>query len=324
MTFARRNLTIRSLAIAIATSLLAIFTPMASAQTAGDPQAPPEEMAGVISHPTQPFPDLPAEQQQYLEQVLDYWQQTSNQVKRYECDFHRWEYDSDLVNYRDPQTQQLAAAVKAAGTIRFAGPDKARYETTAAYKFAGPDKEYELIDEEISLERWITDGSHIYEFDFENKKIYETAIPPEMRGPGGLDRSPIPFLFGADKAKILKRYWVRVITPKGTEDEYWLEAFPKRAEDAQNYSRLEIILAKEDFLPKALHMYSPQYDPSKNDFGARHFTFQNRKVNSGIAVVKDFLGVFVRPQLPIGQGWKWVPRMVPGNSQADANPDELR
>ena len=177
------------------------------------------------------------------------------------------------------------------------------------------------MDEISHKERWVTDGEYIYDFDFEKKRLYETEIPAEMRGEQGLERSPIPFLFGANKELILNRFWVRVITPPTAKGEYWLEAFPKRAEDAQNYSRIEIILAESDFLPKGLHMYSPQYNPEKNNFASRYFAFENRKMNSGLSGMQNFFGNFVRPTLPIGQGWKRVPRMSPEASQADGNPN---
>jgi TIGR03009 family protein len=283
-----------------------------AAQLRQQPPGAALQQAAAVQQPQRPFPELSAKDQKYLEHILDYWQQTSQQVKQYECDFQRFEYDTAFVDYRDPTTNQLAAAMVGVGTIRFAQPDKARYETTELYKFTKPGEEYKKVEGIEALERWITDGKKIYDFDFKDKRIYETEIPVEMRGPQGLDRSPIPFLFGANKSLILNRYWVRVIQPKGAEKEYWLEAYPKRAEDAQNYSRVEIILDEADFLPKGLHMYSPQYDPKKNNFSSRYISFQNRKVNNQLSKIQNFMGVFVRPQLPIGQGWKRVPRMNPG------------
>lgn len=268
-----------------------------------------------------PFPPLPAEQEQYRDELLAYWQQSSEQIKQYTADFQRYEYDTEIVNYRDPQSNQLAAHSIGQGQIRYSSPDKGYYETTQIWDFAAPPKapgeeaEFKLREGEQHHERWICDGRNIYEYDFESKRLYETEIPAEMQG-DGLANSPLPFLFGANKQQLLSRYWVRVITPAGTENEYWLEAWPKRVDDARNYSRIEIIIAQEDFLPKAMHIYSPQYDPQKNNFASRYFAFENRQVNGALAKFKDFGGFFVRPQTPVLGGWQRVKRSALQQQQA--------
>ena len=264
-----------------------------------------------MSQPQQPFADPSPEEAQYLDQFLDYWEHSSAQVRQYICEFRRFEYDSEAVNYRDPATNRLAAARVATGEIRFASPDKGYYETTQIWEFEAPpqtpgtDAKYTLMDENISKEKWICDGRHVYEFDFSQKRLNETEIPQEMQG-AGIIESPIPFLFGAKKSQILERYWVRVIPKPEVNDEYWFEAYPKRIEDARLYSRIEVILDRQDFLPKAMHLYSPQYDPKKGNEQSRYFAFENRKVNDSLARVKDFFGYFVRPQTPITGGWKRV------------------
>ena len=171
------------------------------------------------------FP-LPADEQQYIEQVLDYWQQTSDKVKHYKCNFLRYEYDTGLVNIRDQQTNQLYAFQQAAGEIRFAAPDKARFETTKVFKFTGPPKEqggnatyeplkgYSMWGRTIN-ECWVCTGQSVFSFDFEQKARLEEKIPPQLQG--NVAESPLPFLFGAKKDDIMKRYWVRYI-PKYKTD----------------------------------------------------------------------------------------------------------
>ena len=292
-----------------------------NAQLAAEQQAAQQRVA------QRPFPQLPPEQEKYLHNLLDYWQQSSDQVKQYICDFQRFEYDTEIVNYRDAQSNQLAAHSIATGQIRYAAPDRGYFETTGMMDFKAPPKapgqeaEYERRDTSGPLEKWICDGRNIYEFDFDAKRLYETEIPKTMQG-DGLANSPLPFLFGANKALLLDRYWVRVITPEGATNEYWLEAFPKRVEDARTYSKIEIIIAEEDFLPKAMHMYSPQYDPKKNNYGSRYFAFGNRRVNAKSSQIQDFFGIFVRPQTPITGGWKRVTRTA--LEQQQATRDSLR
>ena len=98
-----------------------------------------------------------------------------------------------------------------------------------------------------------------------------------------------------------------------------MELFPKRIEDSRMYSKIELVIAKDDFLPKAMHMFSPQYDPAKGNESSQYFTFENRQVNNQLDKLNDFFRVFVSPRLP-GLGWKRVARRV-GSNQATAPPE---
>lgn len=273
------------------------------------------------------FP-LNAEHTKYVEQLLDLWERTSRDVKKYKCKFQRYEYDTGIVGYRDPQTNVLAAHSRAYGEIRFAAPDRARFETTSILDFkARPQKPGEQPTyvqrpngNNDVLERWVCDGKTIYNFDFEQKRLYENAIPKDLQG--DLANSPLPFVFGANKKQILERYWVRSITPTNAKDEYWLEITPKRIEDARNYKRIEIILAKQDFLPKAMHLYLPQYDPSNGNYDSRYFLFEDRQANGQLDKITDWLGNFIKPRLPLFGGWKTVKGQM-GQEQA-AVPPSLR
>lgn len=248
-----------------------------------------------------------AAEENYRNQILDYWQESSGKIRNYKCAFRRYTTDTSIVNHRDPQTQRISAAEIATGSIFFAAPQHGRYETEQVWSFAAPPKnpgeepDYQLEEADAFQTKWICDGNMIYEFDFEQKRLYDTEIPKHMQGPEGLAASPIPFLFGAKKDLLLQRYWVRVITPKGTKGEYWLEVYPKRAEDARNYSKVEVIISENDFLPKAMCLYSPQYNPAKGNFAKMQFEFYDRKVNT-----LTLEGLFGRPSKPIG--WTRQPR----------------
>ncbi len=170
----------------------------------------------IVQQPQRPFPELPPNEAEYLEKFLDYWQQSSQQVKQYVCEFRRYEYDSSIVNYRDPATTQLAAHSIAVGEIRYAEPDKGYYQTSQIWDFKSPpaapgaEAEYKQRSGDGEQEKWICDGRNVYEFDFGNKRLYESEIPKELQGEG-IVNSPIPFLFGANKQQIMERYWVRVV-----------------------------------------------------------------------------------------------------------------
>ena len=275
-----------------------------------------------VSQPVRPFAELSPRDQKYVEDILDYWQQESDTIKLYQCDFRRLMYDNGVVNYRDPKTGELAAASVALGKIRYAHPGNASYETTNIGKFVGPGKDYEPVNNEKLKEKWITDGNGIYEFDYEAKRLYETILPQHMRGAGAVQNSPIPFLFGANKREILNRYWVRVITPKTAQNQYWLEAWPKKAEDAQNYQKIEIVLSSQPMLPVAIHMYLPGYNPAQNNYSSVKIMFSKGDANATLSVVKNWMGNFVKPRTPLG--WKKVPRQAMTGGSVGASPDIKR
>ncbi|MEM7455069.1 MAG: hypothetical protein AAF456_12030 [Planctomycetota bacterium] len=251
------------------------------------------------------FPISP-EEQQYIEELLDYWQASSRQINRSKWEFERWDYDPEWCAQRDPETGHLMAFNYAKGEIRFASPDQGRFDTTESWEFfvnENQQPDYRQRDGDTSRERWICDGQAIYQFDYVNQRIYQTDIPQELQGQG-LINSPLPFfLFGANRVQILERYWIRVITPQGVEDEYWLEAWPKRIEDARNYKKLEVVISRNDFLPASLHIFAQNYDEQRNPV-SRVFKFDNRVVNDFGSGVQDFLGHFVRPRVPLG--WRLV------------------
>lgn len=266
------------------------------------------------------FP-LPSDQEKYVSDLLDYWQKSSEQVKRSTCDFTRRDYSPDFCNYRDPANNHLVPYSMSLGKINFAAPDKGRYETEEVWDFeappevAGQEPKYKQRDIKENSEKWICDGIAIYQFDYGKKRLYETPIPPELQGKG-LVNTPLPFfLFGADKNLIMERYWIRPVTPAGVDDAYWLEAYPKRIEDARTYKKLEIIISRDDFLPASLVMYVSNYDPVMNP-ASRSFEFSNRKINSHLDAIRDFFAMFRKPATP--PFWKRVV-LNPTDSTNQAN-----
>ena len=134
---------------------------------------------------------------------------------------------------------------------------------------------------------------------------------------GNVAESPLPFIFGAEKKVIQERYWVRSATPEGVQDEYWLELYPKRIQDARTYSKIELVIARKDFLPSAMHLYSANYDPARGDETSTYFQFQDRELNNQLFKLQDFFGAFVRPSVPLG--WKRVDTQVESSPrQADS------
>ena len=84
------------------------------------------------------------------------------------------------------------------------------------------------------------------------------------------------------------------------------------------YSKVELILSAKDFMPVAMHMYSPNYNPAKNNFSSQYFFFENRKVNGQLSIFQDkILKSFVKPVMP--PTWRTVKRQL-GQEQSAAVP----
>lgn len=280
--------------------------------------------------PVQPdFLPLAPDHEQYLGQLLDHWEKTSSQIERLTCEFQRWDYDPTYCNWRDPRDNRLAAYRIVRGKIQYGAPDKADSQALEIWEFAGTkdnanvEAHYNRNEAPEARERWMCDGKAIHEFDFHNKKLYEVEIPPEMQG-AALSQSPLPFLFGAKRTEMQDRFWMRVSTPPGVQDEYWIEAWPKRKEDAVNYQRVEIVIAAVDFLPKSIHIYSRDYDEKSSPI-SHHFEFADKLVNDRLSGIRDFFGAFIRPSTPIGWERVQLNRMGgPRGVSADASSDPAR
>jgi TIGR03009 family protein len=176
-----------------------------------------------------PFQLTPKEAQE-LEAVLLKWQQHSQQIKSFTCSLKRWE--------RDDVFQKTTIGV---GDLKYSAPDNGLYRVK-------DEKTGEMLD------HWVCDGQSIYEFNYPKKEVIQRILPANMRGQAIAD-GPLPFIFGADAAKLKQRYWMRLREPpKGQEGKICIEAFPRTQQDAANFRRAELLLAPESMLPYALQI----------------------------------------------------------------------
>ena len=53
------------------------------------------------------------------------------------------------------------------------------------------------------------DGKSVFEYRHQDKHLVERPIPKELQGQSIVD-GPLPFLFGAEAAKLKARYWLRI------------------------------------------------------------------------------------------------------------------
>ncbi len=277
------------------TTLAWMFVLVAASAASGQQQFGPRVADAQQQQRPQGAPDwfpLHPELQKHTDGVLDFWEFHSGKIERYRSDFERWEYDRANFHPVMPQTYST-------GRIMYAQPDKGLFEVTAlrqGQKQADGTIAYD-VQKATEFEKWICDGTTIFEFDHRNKQLIERALPPEMQGKQIVE-GPLPFLFGAKRAQIEERYWVRINPEK--KDVFWLEAVPKKRDDAANFKQIDIVIPDDtEFLPKAIILHHRGGTQTT-------FEFKNRETNWNEALEKLAIWnrAFFNPATP--SGWKRV------------------
>jgi TIGR03009 family protein len=247
------------------------------------------------------FP-LAAPEQARVDQILDYWEHHTAKIKTYQCKFIRQNYDFVFGNKEKPKSVDV-------GTIRYNSPDKGlmRVDKTYDVNPQATDPKQQYVQQDVQFgEYWVCDGESVYQFDARTKVLTETKLAPEMRGKAIAD-GPLPFLFGAKADTMKQRYWIREVTPKDNpQGEYFLEATPKRQEDAANFDQLLVRLAldKGQLFPRAMQVDKKQAKVV--------YQFQDHTANDTLHRVQGFLDSFVRPKTPLGwtkvvEDWNGAP-----------------
>lgn len=244
------------------------------------PQPGPSQVAP--RQPMAPF-QLTAHQEAELNRALKVWEQSSSQVKTFECGFHRFTYDPTFGRPDQPLVDK--------GELKYSSPDK------GSFKIEGP-----------RAEHWICDGVSIFEYKFKDKQLVEHRLPPELRGKAIAD-GPIPFIFGANAEKLKQRYFLRLTTPAEKHgQEIWLEAYPRYQQDAANFQKADLILTVKNMQPFAVQVYKP------GGVQREVYQFESIEVNQ-----KDLLrflkGDPFMARLP-GMDWKHVVEEAPVATEA--------
>lgn len=259
--------------------------------------------------PKAPF-KLTAEQEKQVDDALQTWEQKSEKINTFKCQFDRWDYDT---TFGDPALKYLKA--EGHGEIKYKAPDHGKYRVTnmadVVLKPAaqpGEPAQSERVDRDAKeLEHWVCDGDSIYEYAPKDKQLIQHKLPPEMRGKS-ISEGPLPFIFGAKADQIKRRYFVRLITPAQLENtEVWLEAWPRYQIDAANFQRVWIILSAADFVPQAMQIFLPGELKAPLNSSRTAYRFDKQIINDPFVILK---GDFLAPITPIG--WKKVVQ-EPGN-----------
>jgi TIGR03009 family protein len=271
------------------------------------PQAQAQAPAAAL--PAQPPAGFQLNQLQLamLNQVLNVWQAQSAKINTFKCSFERWEYNKAFGPKVDNEEAPLN---KCAGVVSYSRPDKGSFQITEIRPFkltpaapgqapGAPAKGDWVKDPNAIGEHWVCDGEAIYEYRHHQKQLVERTIPPQLRGQAIVD-GPLPFLFGADAAKLKARYWLRVEQQQDPSI-VWITARPRFKEQAADFSKVEVMLDRERLLPRAMQVHLP--DESRHVY---MFDIANASVNDRLAVLKSF---FERPRVPYG--YKRVVEQMP-------------
>lgn len=270
--------------------------PLAAPRPPAGPQAP-QRVATVPPQPQVPAPPqvpppLSPQEQAALDQLLAAWEARSAAVRTWSCTFYKWEYD-DVWGPVGPDGKKLASK-ECTGTLKYGAPDKGLFRVETTKQWNAEKREFEVLGSDAG-DHWICNGESIYQFDHPNRVLKETRLPPEMRG-AAISDGPLPFVFGAKAETLKKRYWMRIITPQGSRDQIWLEALPRFQADAQNFSKVELMLQTRDLMPFAIRMYLP----GGKQRDVYQFAPQNNFINQALDMIRDF----AKPMTPLG--YKYV------------------
>jgi TIGR03009 family protein len=241
---------------------------------------------------------LNALQQAELDVVLDLWETKSAEVNTFHCPFERLEYNQAFgPGPNVPLFHNL-------GELSFEKPDKGSFQITEVRKWVPqPGQAGQFLKDPSAVgEHWVCDGKNIYEYRHQQKQLVVRPIPANLQGKAIMD-GPLPFLFGAEAAKLKARYWLRLDENYGREnpDYVLVDALPRFQSDAANYSRVQVILDRHKMLPSAMQVHLPNRD--RNVYT---FDLEKAKVNSIWQQVKSW---FAPPELR--PGWQRVVEEMP-------------
>lgn len=245
-------------------------------------------------------------EQTFLNQVLDQWEEQSSKVNTFHCQFTRLVYDPVFGPGKDPGTGIDRHKLEEQGELSYQKPDKGSFhiKSTKAWDAA---KAIHIANSAIIGEHWVCNGKAVFEYKTETKQLVERTLPPELQGTNIVD-GPLPFLFGAEAAKLKERYWLR-IDPRSAKNQIRLVAMPKRKSDAANYRYVELMLDKQRMMPIAMQVHHP--DESRAVYT---FDLDGAQVNGRMAQLWNQL--FQSPRTPFG----WTRVVDPQATQQLAQP----
>lgn len=213
-----------------------------------------------------------------LESLLQTWSQKSAQIQKLQGTHHRFVYD-----------KVFQVEKRAMGAFYYEAPGKGRIDLKPVTIGKGevsrrtdPKTGQPFKLQADREERWICDGTDIWQVNDVAKQVDVFPIPKENQGQNIMD-GPLPFLFGMPPAKAKMRYQLKLLADN--ENEAIIEVHPRWAVDARNWKFARVILKKDVYLPRAVQLI----DPSGNL--ETTYTFGDFHVNEdGRNFIQKFFG----------------------------------
>ena len=227
--------------------------PVRQPQSLGQPQ-PVGAQPNIQPRSNAPF-ELTPQQQEQVNNVLNFWENYTKGIKKFEADFDLYSYPAVSVGGTDvnsaPKAQQTT------GFLKYEAPNK------GIFRVDGPPKEL-----------YRCNGKSVYTYNFDKKEINEYKYSDGAVTAQELKKGPMAFLFGASAATLRDRYWIRLLPlpPGAPQGQIWLEAYPKYQEDLQDMTKAELIINVKPCKPVAFQRYSPNGD-------RQSYALKNIKVN---------------------------------------------
>ncbi len=281
--------------------------PLATTQPVAQMASAPEQPQAAMNPPG--FPLAPVEQQ-FVDQILQMWENESSKIQTFNSRFERWEYDPVFGPGND------IPSIKSIGQLTYSKPDKGSFKIEEIRRYQPKDPQTAAVEEDWVLqdqelgEHWVCNGKAIYEYKHDKKQLVVQPLPPQMQGKA-IVNGPLPFLFGAEAEKLKRRYWIR--SKQGGPADIWLEAFPRTQVDAANYHHVEIMLDRKTMQPKAIQVHMP------NNKSRAVYMFDKPTINGKLNAI--FGDLFNAPRKPLG--WKKIVQELPPGPEANpqaANP----
>jgi TIGR03009 family protein len=277
----------------------------------GRGRAPLNQARPAAPQPRMPF-TLTQQEEANLDRILLDWQQQSSTIRTYKCEFTRLEYGRPFDGTKLPKETYLT---NARGELKYSAPDKGMFKVTEIKLYNTKTGKHEPGGRE-NLEHWVCDGRSIFQIDHKERTRTEQPLPPEMHGQAISD-GPLPFVFGAKAATLKHRYWMREIPSPNPNETIWLQAYPRYQSDAANYRYVEIIMGRQDFMPRAIQMFGTAYNPKEGNEDRVVFSFDNVSFNGRFDnVFTDFVG----PDVPFH--YKKIVRPAVGQPAAAGAPPQ--
>jgi hypothetical protein len=229
-----------------------------------------------------------------IEALLPEWEQNSKDIKYLEGKFILTQYDEIY------QTE-----TKANGQFWYQSPDQGRMDFNFSTpidlskfpkdpksgapinpKKLGPNGAPYVVKSHAK-ERWVCTGEKILQILDDDKQFHEVEIQAQYRGES-IKNSPLPFLFGLSAAEAKTRYLMNLgsmhrKTVGGCDvPVYHIVALPLRAEDASEWSRAEVLLRSDTFLPYSIRTNDPA------GTSTNVYTFSGLDTNKGFKLRDPF------------------------------------